>query len=374
MKFILLTIFVFATNFIRAQYFQFTYQGKVRTYLAHWPAQISTKEKIPLILALHGGGGNAFTMESISGLSQKADSSHFLVVYPEGTHKDGLAFRTWNAGWCCGYAANNQIDDVGFIDTLIHILKQQFTIDENRIYVTGMSNGGFMAYRIACELSSKIAAIAPVAATMTLSDCEPTRGVSIIHFHSYLDTHVPYYGGIGSGLSHHYNPPLDSVLNAWSFHDSCLVNRDTLTNNEKFTLIRWGHCHCNREILYYITHDGGHSWPGNPDGGSQYLNATDLMWEFFKKHPLLCDSASYINQESFFADKPFVSPNPFHSTFIIKPYDPSQKVSFEIYDLSGRKIIQLPNKPIQTPQIPKGFYLLKVTSGKQRYFIKIVKL
>ena len=243
------------------QYDSIYNENNDRTYLLHLPTAYSGTTDLPLIIAMHGGFGNAFNIEYQSQLSIKADAEKFIVVYPEGV-KSILGIRSWNAGWCCGYASNYNVDDMGFINALLDTLFSKYSIDTTRIYATGISNGGFMAYRLACELSNRIAAIAPVSASMGMTSCNPQRPVPIISFHSYLDTNVPFNGGIGSGPSGHYNPPQDSVLNAWAGMNNCAVLNDTIVNNSQYTEINWNNCDCNVEIQQFITQDGGHSWPG----------------------------------------------------------------------------------------------------------------
>ena len=216
--------FLFSSLFVNAQYDSIQVDQEARTYLLHLPEGFSADSTYPLLVAMHGGFGSAQQMESSTQLSEKADEEGFIVVYPEGS-EGFLNIRTWNAGGCCGYSQDNDIDDVGFINALLDSLIADHPIDENRIYATGMSNGGMMAYRLACELSDRIAAIAPVAATMVYTDCAMENDIPVIHFHSYLDSNVPYDGGIGDGFSDHYNPPLDSVLNAWADFSACEISQ-----------------------------------------------------------------------------------------------------------------------------------------------------
>ncbi|RMH69631.1 MAG: T9SS C-terminal target domain-containing protein [Gemmatimonadetes bacterium] len=267
------------------------YGGYDRTFLTHLPPNYDGSEETPLVIALHGGFGSAFNLQAQSLLSETADSAGFIVVYPEGIASP-LGIRTWNAGGCCGYAVEQEIDDTGFINTLIDTLLNRYNLDPDRIFATGMSNGGMMAYRLACELGDRIAAIAPVAATMVMPDCDPVRLTPIIHFHSILDENVPIEGGIGNGISHHYNPPVDSVLNAWADVGNCLVDNDTLYAGDDYLHIQWHSCDDDAEIQLFVTSDGGHSWPGGRQGypgadpPSEVIHANDRMWAFFQQHPL----------------------------------------------------------------------------------------
>jgi polyhydroxybutyrate depolymerase len=142
-----------------------TVDGRKRYYLLNLPSNYNEPSDIPLVIALHGGGGKATQMESDYLLTEKANKEKFAIVYPEGVQSDGiLGARTWNAGTCCDYAVEKNIDDVKYISLLIdELLKKYPKLNPKKVYATGMSNGAMMSYRLACELSNKIAAIAPVA-------------------------------------------------------------------------------------------------------------------------------------------------------------------------------------------------------------------
>ena len=248
------------------------------------PPSYSEGNETALIIALHGGVGSAKNIEEQSGLAEFSDEKGFILCSPNGIN------RTWNAGWCCGKAVEKEIDDVGFIKKLIQEIKADYNIDDQRVFVTGMSNGAMMSYRLACELSSEIAAIAPVAGGMVYRHCDPTNPVSIIHFHSYEDSNIPYLGGVGDGISDHYNAPLDSIFDFWSLELECLVFTEVDFNAEIDIHMATG-CVDSNEVVYYYTTDGGHSWPSGRaptrkgDAPSEAVNANELMWEFFMKHP-----------------------------------------------------------------------------------------
>jgi len=163
-------------------------------------------------------------------------------------------------------------------------------IDPTRVYITGMSNGGFMCYRLACEIPNKIGGIAPVAATMTADQCNPVGTVPIIHFHSYLDFGVPYNGGVGDGPSKNYKAPLDSVFGVWNILNGCSTSNKLVYNGTDFDRYTWTNCSNNVEMELYLTHDGGHQWPmgvkptRRADEPSDAINANLLMWEFFMSY------------------------------------------------------------------------------------------
>lgn len=268
-----------------------TVDGRVRTYTVNLPPGYYKSSGFALVIAMHGGGGSADQFESTTLLSEKADAAGFIVVYPEGVKSTGaLGARTWNAGKCCDYARDNNIDDVNFIRQLITTLTGKYKIDPKKVYATGHSNGGMLSYRLACEMPDKIAAIAVSACTMVVTTpCNPSRPMPVLHMHSKLDDRVPYLGGIG--ITDVYFPPVDSVLNAWSLTNAC-ANPPLSTDKGDYTFTEWQACTGNSTLQWYLTDDGGHAWPGglpgsdNGDTPSTAINANDLLWEFFKGHTL----------------------------------------------------------------------------------------
>jgi polyhydroxybutyrate depolymerase len=291
-----------------------------RTYTVRLPSAYDGNTPLPLVIAMHGGFGSGTQLENQSQLTVKAEQEGIIVVYPDGM-PSLLGIRTWNAGGCCGYAMNNNIDTL-------------------RIYATGMSNGGFMSYRLACELSDRIAAIAPVSASMTIDACQPLRPVPVISIHSYLDTSVPYLGGVGDGVSGHYNSPQDSVLNAFAAHANCTVLNDTMQHDASMTVIRWHDCDCGTDVITYRTQDGGHSWHGGNGTGigdppSTTISANDLMWGFFQEHTLDCLPMSTSAPPM---DKPVLvlSPNPAQGFITISGCAIQH---FAVMDVSGREVL-----------------------------------
>jgi len=269
-----------------------TVDNRTRTYLLNLPPNYDESTGFSLILALHGGGGKASQMESDYLLTEKANSAKFVIVYPEGVQSEGiLGARTWNAGTCCDYAVEKNIDDVKYISLLIDdLLKKYPKINPKKVYATGMSNGAMMSYRLACELSNKIAAIAPVAGTLlTTQPCKPSRPVPILGIHSKLDEKVPMGGGIG--IFGYYFPPVQNGLNTWVANNGCSTTTKTVTNFTNYSVTKWASCN-NSSIEFYVTNDGGHSWPGGvknrvaADEPSTAINANDVIWAFFQKYQL----------------------------------------------------------------------------------------
>lgn len=267
--------------------------GRTRTFLLNLPPGYYTgTDDFPLVIAMHGTSGDAYQFEHDYAFSRLANDNGFVVAYPEGVRGNGvLGIRTWNAGYCCDYATENNVDDVGFINMLIDHLIAQYNIDPRRIYVAGMSNGGMMAYRLACEIPDRIAAIATVSCSMTTGpDISPTQPVPILHLHAEPDTKIPDEGGIGIGG--YYFPPIDSVFHVWSAANGCTSGPLTVVDNAGYSLTEWENCENNVVIRYYLTKDGGHAWPGSikvrpaADEPSTAINANELIWDFFQQYAL----------------------------------------------------------------------------------------
>lgn len=260
-----------------------------RSYLFNLPPDYYKNEHaVPLVIALHGTGGSAAQFERDYKFTEQTNRSGFAVVYPEGVRSDGaLKLRTWNAGTCCHYAYEQNIDDVKYMRMLIDHLTSKYKIDPKKIYVTGMSNGGMMAYRVAAEMADKIAAIAAVSSTMVLSgNIQPFVPVPILHIHSVNDTSVPYAGG--PGLGGYTFPPVESVLNIWAAQNLCSASPQVITDDHRYKLTEWKDCRNAAMIRCYLTKDGGHSWPGgkksNPRGDepSHVIDASQLICDFFQ--------------------------------------------------------------------------------------------
>lgn len=274
---------------------QINVDGLNRSYIVRLPQQYydSTKDW-PLVVGLHGTGGNGAQFETGYGMSAKADEAGFIAVYPEGVVKaDGrglFSIRTWNAGSCCDYAMYSNINDVKFIKTLINNLSDRFRVDRKRIYITGMSNGGMMAYRLASELSDQIAAVAIVSGNMVApKDPALTGAVPILHIHAKADTKVPFNGGTGIGAVQ-FPPVMDGIL-YWVKRNNC----DTVPTVEYgagYQVQRWSDAAGRAPIHLYLTDDGGHAWPSSSRQGrwgdepSTALHATNLVWEFMSRYSL----------------------------------------------------------------------------------------
>ncbi|MGE5280019.1 MAG: alpha/beta hydrolase family esterase [Deltaproteobacteria bacterium] len=268
------------------------HDGHRRSYLLYVPARLEAGGPAALVVALHWEGANAPMMEELTGLSRLADRKGFIVAYPYGSGMFADRYLTWNAGVCCGFAWENDIDDVGFIKQLVAEVAARYPVDPNRVYVAGISNGGMLAYRLACEWSEGIAAIAVVAGALD-TPCLPRAPVSVIAFHGTADRRVPYEGGrpeINYDACEREDASVAASLEAWVRRDQC-PDKPWRTGNKRFDRVLWGPCLDGTEVVLYAIKGGGHTWPGGApvryllDDPGDALVATPLIWEFFEKHP-----------------------------------------------------------------------------------------
>lgn len=275
-----------------------TVDERERTYLVHVPESYDGGKAVPVVLVLHGGATNAQSMARFSGLNAKADKEGFLAVYPNGTGPIPRVL-TWNGGNCCGYSVRNKVDDVKFIRAVLDDLAQAANVDARRIFATGMSNGAIMAYRLADELSDRIAAIAPVSGAMGSDAPKPKRPVPVLHFHGTEDKFAPFAGGRGERSvtdTNHFS--VQQTIDTWVKLNGCPAEPkveklpDTHEDGTTVTRAVYGPGKDGSEVILVTIEGGGHTWPGRPSRlvflgeTTTDISANDMMWEFFERHPL----------------------------------------------------------------------------------------
>ncbi|HEX7102152.1 MAG TPA: PHB depolymerase family esterase [Nitrolancea sp.] len=254
--------------------------GLQRSYIIYRPSGLSGPA--PLVVMLHGGFGSADKAESAYGWDAEADHEHFLVAYPNSI---GVAWNT--GGGCCGQAASRNVDDVGFIRVMIEQISRDTSVDQSRIYATGISNGGILAYTLACQ-TTIFAAIGPDSATQ-LGSCDQLAPISIIHIHGTADTTIPYNGGEGDGTAHINGPAIPALNAAWRAIVQCAQPAIT-TEGAVTTSI--ASCAGGRTVELISIAGAGHQWPGaspkpalqkllHTDPPSTALDATSTIWDFF---------------------------------------------------------------------------------------------
>ncbi len=281
--------------------FSLFHAGLTRVYLVHVPSSYEYGTPIAVILNFHGGGGNAENQAIQSQMNVSSNHEGYIAVYPNGTGKTvaGHLFGTWNAGRCCGYAKDNAIDDVGFTSALIDDLESKFSVDSKRVFATGHSNGALFSYQLACELSDRIAAIAPNAAQDSVIQCNPSRKVPVMHFHGTADPAALFNGGhCGGRLTTDAGWDCQSVpdyLNEWRIRNGCSIDLNVTYQTGDATCRTYQNCSDNAEVVLCTMEGAGHTWPDGQYAGlgealvgkiSRDISANAEMWKFFQAHPL----------------------------------------------------------------------------------------
>ena len=272
------------TNLLRCD---FKHQGLDRYYLIQ-PSHPEAEGQSSIILNLHGYGSNALAQMEYTGLNNYTNSkeNNFILIHPQGAPLNtALTSSTshWNSGaWTIG----STVDDVDFIDTIINLVSEKYDINVNRIYSTGMSNGGFMSYHLACNLSSKIAAIASVTGSMskqTLESCNPEHPTPVLQIHGTLDGTVPFDGNSAIGME-----PIEKVMTYWQEYNSCDVE-PLISVTDFFELgssvEHWQYFNClnNVQVELYKIDGMWHTWPQEDRFG---ISASQTIWDFFNTYDL----------------------------------------------------------------------------------------
>jgi polyhydroxybutyrate depolymerase len=286
-----------------------TYKAKVdlrirgfrRSYLIHLPEGYDPSRPMPLVVVIHGAFDTAEGMETFSGFSDLADKEAFIVAYPNGFGLLGF-LQHWNAGHCCGKAAADDLDDVGFLEAVIEDTCDRLSVDRTRIYMTGFSNGGMMTYRFAAEKGARLAAIAPLAAAAggrpdenqpQWSSPVPRSPLPVLTIHGLSDSHVPFEGGMSpetKGSRTYWS--VEKSLSVWINSNHCAENptiHDERNGNVLVT--RWLDCDHHSDVALYALKGWDHRWPGlfftadlPSDHPLQGFDAAQIIWNFFKNH------------------------------------------------------------------------------------------
>jgi polyhydroxybutyrate depolymerase len=249
--------------------------GVTRHYRLYVPTGYTGRSPVALIINFHGWGATSLQEEGLSGMSAKAEEEGFIVAYPDGLN------QAWNDA-----PGPTDRGDLGFVKALIQILEGQYSIDPKRIYATGISNGGGMTNRVGCDLSALVAAIGPVEGAYNFwKECHPERAMPVVAFHGTTDSVVPYYG-VGDG---NISPPIPMWAAGWAQRNGCAQTPTTVSPHPDVKIDTWSSCKADASVVLYSIDHHGHSWPGSrffPQITSQAVIATEVMWDFFKAHPM----------------------------------------------------------------------------------------
>jgi polyhydroxybutyrate depolymerase len=273
--------------------------GARRTYLVHIPSNYNPQKPLPMVVVIHGAFDTAQGVEKFSGFSDLADRENFIVMYPNGVGIFGF-LQHWNAGHCCGKAADDNWDDVGFVAAAIEDVQARVMIDSSRIYMVGFSNGGMFTYRFAAERGDLLAAAAPMAASIggkPSADAPewhipvPAQPLSMIIIHGLADDDIPYEGGISrhrGGTRTYWS--VDESVKFWVMHNGCNPKAVvTRLNDGNVSLKSWGNCRDDTEVALCLIKGWGHVWPGKyftadlpADDPLKDFDSAEIIWNFFK--------------------------------------------------------------------------------------------
>jgi polyhydroxybutyrate depolymerase len=254
-----------------------------RSYRVHVPASYDPARPMPVVLDFHGYTSNGAEEEYLDHMTVKGDAAGFIVVQPDGLN------NSWNAGACCGQSASAGVDDVGFVGAMVDALEEKLCVDTARVFATGMSNGGFMSHRLACELSDRIAAVAPVAGVNGVAECNPTRPVPVLHFHGTDDPTIPYAGN----AERKWRSVKESTQ-GWVTRNACKAPPVETLAKGNVHCVTYGECKDGADVTLCTVLGGGHTWPGGAhipgivhQGMTTHdVSADDVIWTFFENHPM----------------------------------------------------------------------------------------
>ena len=350
-----------------------THNSLQRDYILYVPASYDGSQAFPLLFNFHGYTSNAFQQMWFGDFRPIADTADFLIVHPNGT-LDAANNPHFNVGF-----GGSSVDDVGFTDALIDSLDALYNIDLNRVYSTGMSNGGFMSYHLACNLNDRIAAIASVTGSMTnltFNNCTVNHPTPVMQIHGTADPTVPYQGSFGV-------IGIDAVMDYWSGINNVGVQPDSfsfpdINTTDGSTAIRISKDSgtCDSKTVLIKVFNGGHAWPFsfiNLQGTNYDFNASVEVWNFLSQYSLSnldCNSTSISETSS--SELLRIYPNPANN-FLIIEQETSKARPFRIIDLLGQVIksgsIENTNFQIDLSNLANGTYVLEI-EGKIVKFIK----
>ena len=366
---LLFTGFVFSSSAQQTINASITHDGIERDYILYVPEIYDGSTAVPLVLNFHGFGSGASQQMFYGDFRDIADTEGFLLVHPEGTTLIGNQF--WNVGFP---GLSSTIDDVGFTEALIDELATLYTIDLNRVYATGMSNGGFMSFLLACQLSEKIAAVASVTGSMTqdtFDDCNAQLPTPVLQIHGTEDDVVSYN-------ENNLSLPIPDVISYWVDHNNCETTPTTTTlpdvdvsdgSTIEYSVYEDGDNGITTEHMKVI--GGGHTWPGsvlNSAGTNQDIDASMEIWLFFSRYDIngLLSTDDYENRHV------SIYPNPTQSKINLS-LNYAKEVHYKLFSPLGKQLmtgtITSGNEEIDISHLPSNIYFLKV--GNQ--FHKVLK-
>ena len=334
--FILFVFLIIAQPVFSQKNYTIKWQNKNRKYIVYLPRNYNASENLPVVINMHGFLTTAQFEMDYTQFNKTADTARCIVIYPEGVD------LRWNSGTF--FFVTSTVDDVGFLGDLMDRAAVLYNADLKKVYSMGYSAGGFMSYKMACDATNRIAAIAPNVASMVfdnLSSCVPARPINMAAFNGLSDPITPYAGFPGNF------PGIDSIKHFWQIKNNCnvLANIDTLPDlrNDGTRVVRYTYQNCSDAVdqVFYKIINGGHVWPGANDlflgllgKTTQDISMNTIAWNFFKTKEIpqsvRCDAPQNLVATQISSDSFQVSWNPIIGVpkYKIALADDSDKVTF----------------------------------------------
>ena len=344
-----------------------THDNLQRDYIMYVPASYNSANPVPLVFCFHGYSSNANVNFNYTNFKGIADTAGFIVVHPQGTLLQGVTH--WNVG---GWTLGSTVDDVGFTNALIDSISSNFSINPDRIYSTGMSNGGYMSFLLACQLSNRFAAVASVTGSMTpqtYNACNPQHPTPILQIHGTADGTVPY-GGNPS-----WTKSIDEVLQYWSSFNNCnptptTTNMPDLNAFDGSTVdyIIYSGGDNGTTAEHFKVNGGDHDWPGA--FGNMDINASIEVWKFFSKYDIngAISSSSIVSEQHSF--KLYPSPT---TNFLTIESNFNTNIAYQLLSIEGKLIsngiIDSGIKQIDVSTLPPSSYLLKIGNSTKKFIV-----
>lgn len=353
--------------------------GLTREYLVYVPAAYTGNAAVPVVFNLHGYTSNNLEQLFYGDFRPIADTANFLIVLPNGT-LDNQGNRFWNT-----FLGNSTVDDVGFIRDLLDTLQANYNIDKNRVYSTGMSNGGFMSYSLSCQLNDRITAIASVTGSMIqskLNACNPARPVPVMEIHGTADNTVPYNGSPASTFV-----AIPALVAKWVDLNNCnpmpiitqLPNINTTDGSTAERQLYTGGDH-GSTVEHYKVIGGGHTWPGasiNIGVTNKDFSASKEIWRFFRQYRL--DQLTASGEPENDAAQWAASPNPIGDHLLLQSDSPGLSAPrIQIFNAAGRLVQTVTPMNTHTIDIPttnweNGVYIVVIENEGRTERLRIIK-
>ncbi len=369
---------IFTLSFLGSVYAQTTtsgsyvFDGQTREYRVYIPAAYDGSTPVPLVFNLHGYGSNNVEQEQYGDFRSIADTANFIIVHPMGL-VDLFGSTHWNA------FGTSDVDDVGFLSSLIDTIYAAYNIDGNRIYSTGMSNGGFMSHKLACLLSGRIAAIASVTGSITTTEidaCITNHPMPVMQIHGTADETVPYEGNV-------IFMPVEDVVAHWVSFNECTNEPITTelpdidpTDGCTVTHYLYEDGLLGSTVEFYKVTNGGHTWPGSAFdiGETTYdFNASKEIWRFFSQYSMIELTSNVAEEEAGFSFD--IYPNPSNESVVNLSFSGLEDKLITVTNLMGQVIFQetVSQTNVEINLENQGIYLVTVEAEGQIWTEKIIR-